>query len=139
MSAPNISRAKREKYLLQVGEANVLVNVESLNLMEEAVCTCRNGLIPIYTARAKHSDWWLMSGHIVSLVVRSVTAEEHVLGHIHRVASLYEERILHITGWMVGCKVEHRKHVLVVVYLWPLIECESHAGKDIYNLIFYNR
>ena len=44
-----------------------------------------------------------------------MAAEEHILGNIVRVGLLYKEGVLHIAGWVVGSKVEHRKYVLVVI------------------------
>ena len=106
--------------------------------MEEAVSTCTDSLIAIYTTRAKYTDRWLVGFHIVSLVARSVAAEEDVLGDIVRVALLDEEGILHVTSWVIGCKVEHGEHVLVVIYLRTMIQGEAHAREDVDNLVLDN-
>jgi phenylalanyl-tRNA synthetase alpha chain len=50
-----------------------------------------------------------------------------------------QERILHIAGRMVGCKVKHGEHVLVVVNLRSMIEREAHTREDVYDLILDNR
>ena len=105
--------------------------------MEEAVCTSRDSLITVYTTRAKHTDWRFVCRHIVCLIIRSVATEKNVLRNVHRTAALNEEGILHITCRMISSKVQHSKHVLVVINLWTLIESETHTSKDINNLVLY--
>ena len=105
---------KGKKYLLKVGETYILIYIETFYLMEETVSAGADSLVTVNAARAEHTDRWLMSFHIVSLVVRSMAAEEHILGNIVRVGLLYKEGVLHIAGWMVGSKVEHRKYVLEI-------------------------
>ena len=107
--------------------------------MEEAVCTSRNSLVTIYTSWAKHANWRFVCRHIMCLIIRSMATKEHVLRNVHRIATLNEEGILHITCWMVSSKVQHRKDVLIVINLWTLIECEPHTSKDINNLVLYKR
>ena len=79
-----------------------------------------------------------MSLHVMCLIVGGMTAQEHILGYVIIVALLDEEGILHVTGWMIGCKVEHSEHVLVVVNLRTLIEGESHTAEDVDNLVLYD-
>ena len=50
---------KGQKDLLQVGKGNVLVDIESFYLMEEAVCACRNSLVAVNASRADDADWRL--------------------------------------------------------------------------------
>lgn len=58
-----------------------------------------------------------------------MAAEEHILGNIVRVGLLYKEGVLHIAGWVVGSKVEHRKYVLVVIYLRTLERVKPMRAK----------
>jgi hypothetical protein len=66
-----------------------------------------------------------------------MAAEEHILGNIVRVGLLYKEGVLHIAGWVVGSKVEHRKYVLVVIYLRTLEKGKAHASENVDNLILH--
>ena len=127
-----------EEHLLEVGEAYVLVHIETFYLVEEAVGTGADSLVAVYAARAENADRWLMSLHVMCLIVGGMTAQEHILGYVIIVALLDEEGILHVTGWMIGCKVEHSEHVLVVVNLRTLIEGESHTAEDVDDLVLYN-
>ncbi len=106
--------------------------------MEETVSTGADGLVTIYATWAEHTDRWLVGLHIVSLIARSMAAEEHILGNIVGVGLLDEECILHVAGWMIGSKVEHGEYVLVVIYLWTLIEGEAHAAEDVDDLILHD-
>ena len=106
--------------------------------MEEAVGTGADGLVAVYSSWAEHTDRWLVGFHIVSLVARSMAAENHILGNVVRIGLLYKEGILHVAGWMVGSEVKHGKHVLVIIYLWTLIEGESHAAEDVDDLILHH-
>ena len=63
-----------------------------------------------------------------------MAAEEHILGNIVRVGLLYKEGVLHIAGRVVGSKVEHRKYVLVVIYLRTLEKGKAHASENVDNL-----
>ncbi len=127
-----------KEHLLQVGETYVLVNIQAFYLMEEAVGTGADSLVAIYATWAKHTDRWLVSFHIMSLVARGMAAQEHILGYVIRVALLDEEGVLHIAGWVIGRKVEHGEHVLVVINLRTLIEGEAHTSEDVDDLILYN-
>ena len=127
-----------QEHLLQIGEAYVLIDIKTFYLVEEAVGTGTDGLVAIYTSWAEYTDRRLVGLHVVSLITGGVAAEEDVLGHIARVALLDEEGVLHIAGWMVGSEVEHRKHVLVIVYLRTMVQGESHAREYVDNLVLNN-
>ena len=107
--------------------------------MEETVCTSWYGFITIYTTRAKHTNWRLMSRHVMCLVIGCMATEKNVFGNIHGVATLNEKGILHVTCRVISSKVQHSKHVLVVIYLWSLVECEAHSSKDVNDFILYQR
>ena len=89
--------------------------------MEEAVRTSRDSLVTIDTSRAKHTYWRFVSRHIMSLIVRCVTTKKHILRNVHRIATLNEESVLHITSRMISSEVKHGKDVLIVVYLRTLV------------------
>ena len=127
-----------EEHLLEVGEAYVLIYIETFYLVEEAVSTCADSLVAIYSSWAQYADRWLVGLHIVSLVVRGMATEKYILGNIVGVGLLDEECILHVAGWMIGSEVQHGEYVLVVIYLWTLIESESHAAEDVDDLILHH-
>ena len=58
---------KGEHHLLEVGEADVLINVESLYLVEETVSTGCDCLIAIYPTRTDDSDRGLLLLHYACL------------------------------------------------------------------------
>ena len=124
-----------KEHLLQVGEAYVLIYIETLHLVEEAVGTGADGLVAVYSSWAEHTDRWLVGFHIVSLVVGSMATENYILGNVVRIGLLYKEGILHVAGWMVGSEVKHGKHVLVVIYLRTLEQSKAHAAEDVDNLV----
>ena len=126
---------KGEQHLLEVGEADVPVYIEPFYLMEEAVGACRDGLVAVDAARTEHADRRLVGRHIMCLVVGSMAAEKHVLRHVHRIAALDEEGVLHIARRMVGGEVQHGEHVLVVVNLRTLIEREAHPCEDVDDFV----
>ena len=128
---------KGKEHLLEVGETYVLIYIETFYLMEETVSAGADSLVTVNATWAEHTDRWLMGFHIVSLVARSMAAEEHILGNIVRVGLLYKEGVLHIAGRVVGSKVEHRKYVLVVIYLRTLEKGKAHASENVDNLILH--
>ena len=75
--------------------------------------------------------------HDAALVVGCVRAQKDVLCYVVG-ALLDEECILHVAGWMIGSEVQHGEYVLVVIYLWTLIESESHAAEDVDDLILHH-
>ena len=129
---------KGKEHLLEVGETYVLIYIETFYLVEEAVSTCADSLVAIYSSWAQYADRWLVGLHIVSLVVRGMATEKYILGNIVGVGLLDEECILHVAGWMIGSEVQHGEYVLVVIYLWTLIESESHAAEDVDDLILHH-
>lgn len=58
-----------QEHLLEVGERHILVYIQALKLMEEAVGTCRDSLVAIYSTRANHADRRLLMLHDAALVV----------------------------------------------------------------------
>lgn len=121
--------SKGKEHLLEVGETYVLIYIETFYLMEETMSAGADSLVTVNAAWAEHTDRWLMSFHIVSLVARSMAAEEYILGDVVAVGLLYKEGVLHIAGWVVGSKVEHRKYVLVVIYLRTLERVKPMRAK----------
>ena len=126
-----------EEHLLEVGEAYVLIYIETFYLVEEAVSTCADSLVAIYSSWAQYADRWLVGLHIVSLVVRGMATEKYILGNIVGVGLLDEECILHVAGWMIGSEVQHGEYVLVVIYLRTLEKSKAHAGENVDNLILH--
>jgi len=126
-----------QQHLLEVGEAHALVDIESFNLMEEAVGACRDGLVAVDTSRAEHADRRLVSFHIMRLIAGGMRAQHHVLGHVALVLR-DKEGILHVACGMVSGKIQHGEHVLVVVDLGTVVEREAHALEDVDDLILDN-
>ena len=126
---------KGEEHLFQVGETHVLVYIQSFHLMEEAMCAGTDGLITIYASWTKNAEWGLMTFHVVGLIIAGVRTQEDVFGHIVGIALLDEECVLHVSGGMVGRKVEHGEHVFVIIYLRTIGQHEAHARENVDDVV----
>ena len=83
-----------QEHLLKVCERHVFVNIQTFELMEEAMGACRNCLVTEHTSGANDTYWWLLLLHNSALVVAGVRTQNDVLCHIVGVG-LYEEGVLH--------------------------------------------
>ena len=124
-----------QKHLLEVGEAYILLDVEALHLMEEAVCACRDGFVAVYSAGAYDADRGLCMLHGAGLHAGGVGAEQDVVLSV----ALYEEGVLHVACRMVGGEVQRAEYVPVVFYLRTFGDCESHVAEDVDDLVFHER
>ena len=124
---------KRQEDLLEVGERNVLVDIEAFHLMEETVGTGSDSLIAIDTTRTDNPDgsgeFTVLGVHVfhhTGLNRRGVRTEQNVLRDI--VGMLRdEEGVLHVAGRMVGSEVHLGEHVEVVFHLRAVGKDEPHA------------
>ena len=94
-----------QQHLLQVGKGHVLVDVQALDLVEEAVGTGGDCLVAVNAAGADDADGRLVALHRAYLNRAGVAAQHDIAGHI-LVVLLNEEGVLHIAGRMVGSKVQ---------------------------------
>ena len=120
---------KGEEHLLEVGKGDVLVNVQAFDLMEEAVCAGRDGLVAVNTTGTNHTDRRLHSLHHAALHGRGVGAQEHIglTGH--------EEGVLHVASRMVVGKVHRTENVPIVLHLGTIGKREAEAREDVNNLV----
>ena len=132
---------KTEQYLLQVGERHVLVDVETLHLMEEAVGTSRDGLVAINAAWADDTDgsgeFSVLGVHLfhhTGLNTRGVRAQQDVLRHIVGMLA-HEECVLHVAGWMISGEVHLGEDMEVVLNLRTVSQHEAHAAEDVDDLV----
>ena len=123
VSGPNSSRAKYKKRLFQICERYIFINIESFDLVEEAVCASGNGFVAVYAPRADDANGRFLRSHDASLHRRSVGAQQYVR------RAKNEERVLHVAGRMVGCKIERGKHMPIVFDFRPVGDSEAKAGK----------
>ena len=126
-----------QEHLLKVCERHVFVNIQTFELMEEAMGACRNCLITEHTSGANDTYWWLLLLHNSALVVAGVRTQNDVLCHIVGVG-LYEEGVLHVACGMVCSKVELCKHMQVIVNLRTFSQRESHTLEDVDNLVAHD-
>ncbi len=84
-----------EQYLSEVGKRNILVHIERLHLMEEAVGTIGDGLVAIGAPRADHANGGLRLLHHPALHTGGMRTEDYIG------AVLDEEGVLHIARRMV--------------------------------------
>ena len=58
---------EEQQYLLQVGERHLLIDIKALHLMEEAVGTCRDGLVTVDASWANDAYRRLLTLHHTAL------------------------------------------------------------------------
>ena len=124
---------KIEQCLAQVAIRHVLIHIECLHLVEEAVGASRYCLVAINTSGADDADRRLGNLHHTRLHRRSVGAQQNVG------AALYEECILHVACRMVFGKVERREHMPVVFHLRTLGNSEAETSENVDYLLAYKR
>ena len=127
-----------QQHLLQVGKGHPLVNVQTLNLVEEAVSAGSDGLVAVDTPRADDADGRLAALHGAHLHTARVRAQHDVAGHVILVL-LDEERVLHVASRMVGGKVQRTEHVPIVLDLGTLGKGEAQAREDVDDLLAHHR
>jgi hypothetical protein len=103
--------------------------------MEEAVCTCRNSLVAIYTTRAEYADRRLLTEHHAGLHTRSVGAKKDIGWFLYTNLFLDKEGVLHVTSRVLRCKVEQGIHMVIVLYLRTFCYSETYAREDVDNLL----
>ena len=122
-----------EQRLLHVGERDALVDVESFDLVEDAVRAVRNGLVAEHTARADDADGRFLTLHRADLDRRGVRAQQDV-GVL-----LDEERVLHVARGVFGREVQGREDVPVVFDLGSVGHGVAQPRKDLDDLVFHQR
>src|SRR5258706_12745868 len=120
---------KMIKRLLQIGKTYILINIQSLYLMKEAMCSCRNGFVTIYAPRHNRSDGRLLLLHQSDLNIRSVSAQQDVGIFFN------EERILHLTRRVIWRKIQCSEIVPIIFYLGPISYIESQLFKNFNDAI----
>src|SRR5262249_17857742 len=48
------------KCLLQIGEGNIFINIQSFCLMKKAMRPCTDSFIPVNTTGTNNPDWWFL-------------------------------------------------------------------------------
>ena len=95
--------------LLHVGERNPFVDVEALDLMEDAVGAVGDRLVAEDAARTDHADRRPLALHRAHLDRRGVRAQQDV-------GILFdEERVLHVACRMFGREIERREDMPVIL------------------------
>ena len=130
---------KIQQHLTQVCKRHIFINIQSLYLVEEAVCTCGNRLIAIYTTRTQHTDWWLLTQHCTCLYARSVRTKQNIAWFLHTDFLLDKERILHIACRMLWGKIQKRIYVLIILHFWSFRHCKTYTRKNINYLLTHQR
>ncbi len=116
---------KQQNRLLQIRESHILVNIESLNLVENAVCTRTYGLIAEHSSRADHANRQRHSLHSTDLHAGGVGAQQQRI----EMPGRHKESILHITGRVVGREIECLEHVMVILNLRTLRNIVSELAE----------
>ena len=117
---------KVQQHLLQVGKGHILVNIQTFNLVEEAVGAGRDSLVAVNASRADDADGRLVAFHRSHLYRTGVAAQHDVAGHVLLIL-LNEEGVLHVAGRMVGGKVQCAEHVPVIFHFRTVGNREAQA------------
>jgi len=113
----------------EVGEGDVLIDIEAFDLMEEDVRSAADGLVAVDGARCDDADGRLVGFHHAELGVGGVCAEEQV--------GVDVEGVLHVAGGMVGREVESFEVVVVGVDVGAVLDGEAHAGEHLEDLFHH--
>ena len=124
---------KEEKYLLEVCEADILVNIEAFNLMEEAMGTSTHGFVAINATWAKNANGWLRLLHHSGLHTTGVAAKDDIRMRLH------EERVLHIASWMIISKIQTAVYVPIILHFRTFSKREAKTTEDIDDFVLDNR
>ena len=120
--------------LLQVGERDILVDVETLDLMEDAVGAGRDGFVAEHTARSDDADGRLVGLHHADLHARGVGAQQHIRCLVDIGLLADEEGVLHVAGGMVEREVQGREHMVVVLNLGTFGDGEAEVREDLVDV-----
>ena len=129
---------KIEQHLLKVGKRHVLVDIETFDLVKEAVGAGCDGFVAIDAAGADDADGRLRALHHARLHRAGVAAQHNVAGHVAALVLADEEGVLHVAGGMVGRKVERGEHVQVVFYLGAIGQGESLACENVDDVLAHS-
>ena len=121
--------------LLEVGERHILVDVETLYLMEDAVGTGGDRLVPEHTARADDTDRKLHGLHRAHLDGGCVGPQQKRI----RMTGGHEEGVLHVSGRMVQREVQRLEHMVVILDLWSLGHIVAEFSEYVNDLLTDNR
>ena len=121
---------KVEDTLLHVCERDIFVDVESFDLMENAVRAVRDSLVAEHAARANYANGRFLVLHRADLNRTGVRAQQDI-------GVLFdEEGILHVAGRMFGWKVQRRENMPVVLDFRAFGHRVTQARKNADDLVF---
>ena len=127
-----------QQHLFQVGKRHVLVDIKTLNLVEEAVGTGSDCLVAVNATRADDADGRLVALHSAYLYRAGVAAQHDIAGDV-LVILLDEEGVLHVAGGVVGSEVQRTEYVPVVLNLGTISNGKAQTREDVNNLLAHHR
>ncbi len=122
---------EQEDGLLEVREGDVLVDIEALHLVEDAVRAGADGFVAEHAARADHADREGLGFHRTHLHGGGVGAEQERI----QVAGGHEEGVLHLAGRVVRREVQGLEHVPVVLDLGAFRDVIAEFAEDVHDLL----
>ena len=111
----------------QVGEGDVAVDHQALDLVEHRHVGGVGGVLPEHPAGHDHVEGRLLAGHHPHLHRRGVGAQHGGA----RLAHLDVERVVHVARRVVGREVEGAEVVPVGLHLGALGDGEAHADEHV--------
>ncbi len=127
-AGPKELLGEHQQGLLQVGETDILVDVQALDLVENAVRTRADGLVAEHATGHDHPQWRLTPLHFPNLHRAGVGAEQQIG------VALDEKGVLHVPCRMLFGKIETGEHMPIVFNLRAIRHREAHPiedGKDL--------
>ena len=104
--------------------------------MEDAVSTCRYGLVAEHTAGSDDADRRFVVFHNTHLHRRRMRTQSHLLLSF---LLLDKEGVLHIAGRVVVWKIKSREQMPIILNLNRFRDCKADTGKDVDNFIHHYR
>ena len=126
---------EKQDGLLKVGEGDILVDVQTFDLMEYAVRAGRDGLIAEHPARADDPDGELHRLHGADLDRRRVGPKKQRIGMPCR----NEEGVLHVPGRMVRREIQGFEHMVIILNLRTFRHIVTEFPEYVHNLLADNR
>ena len=104
--------------------------------MEYAVCAGTDCLIAEHTSRRDNADGRFVVFHDPYLHRRGMGSECHLL---FAFLFLYEESVLHVSGWMVWWEIECREKVPIIFYLNRFSHSKAYPREYLSYLVHHHR
>jgi len=124
---------KEIERLFQIGEADILIHIQSFRLVKKTMRPCADGLIAVYATGTDDPDRRLLPLHRPCLYIAGMCTQQPI-GLLVDI-----ESVLHIPGRMVLRHVEGGKIMPVVFDLGAFRHGKTQSSENMDDLVAYHR